>query len=155
MFMYSLILSDAYIMAISSCRGGCPSPSSKVGLSLHSLAYSKICAHGSSEQPEKDFGSFCNILFDMSYTGSLITNPSYVDTFKSMMILLSHNMKVLWYLIKNLIRQWIISIFRKFWDFYGVFYQITIVVFHNERTLAGKPSRKLIFRDHFAPSLPE
>ena len=73
MFMYSLILSDAYIMAISSCRGGCPSPSSKYGPVLHSFIYSKICTHGSSEKPEKDFGSFCDIQFD-SYTGSLITN---------------------------------------------------------------------------------
>ena len=79
MFMYSLILSDAYIMAISSCRGGCPSPRPSPTL-FHSFTYSKICTHGSSEKPEKDFGSFCDIVFD-SYAGSLITNHKVKYTF--------------------------------------------------------------------------
>ena len=69
--MYSLILSDAYIMAISSCRGGCPSPNPKVG---HPFVYSKICSHGSSKQPEKEFGSYCDIQYNnVPYNGTTCT----------------------------------------------------------------------------------
>ena len=59
--MYSLILSDAYAMAISSCIGGCYSKVTSGAFSGHPYAYSKICTQETSQQPEKDFGSFCDI----------------------------------------------------------------------------------------------